>query len=83
VGTRGAPGATPSRELGAGAAGTRGAPGATQRREAGAGAQATRGDPGAALSREAGTTPPPLFHALPWVVRAWWCMSRPQIIHIR
>jgi hypothetical protein len=24
----------------------------------------------------------PLFHALLWTVRAWWCMSRPQRIHI-
>jgi hypothetical protein len=24
----------------------------------------------------------PLFHALPCMVSAWWCLSRPHIIHI-
>jgi hypothetical protein len=84
AGTRDALRAALSREVGTGAARTRGTPGAVLRREVGAGAEAaeTRGGPGAALSQEAGTTPPPLFCALPWAVRAWWCLSRPQITHI-
>jgi hypothetical protein len=61
---------------------TRGNPGGALSREVGAGAAMTCGGLGAALSREAGTTPPPLFHALPRAVRALWCLSHPQIIHI-
>jgi hypothetical protein len=61
---------------------TRGALRAALHREAGARAQATRGGTEAALSREVGTTPPPLFHVLPWAVRAWWCLLHPKIIYI-
>jgi hypothetical protein len=57
MGTRGAPEAALSREVGAGAAKTRGTLGAVLSREVGAGA--THGGPGAALSQETGTTPPP------------------------
>jgi hypothetical protein len=78
AGTRGAPGAALSREVGAEAAGTHGALGAALSREVNAGAVGTCGAPGAALRREVGTTPPPLFRALPCMVRAWWCMSRPR-----
>jgi hypothetical protein len=80
--THGAPGATLRREVGAGAAGTHGGPGAALSREVGARAVGTRGSPRAALSREPGTTPPPLLRSLRRAVRAWWYLSRPQIIHI-
>jgi hypothetical protein len=54
VGVGAAPGATPSREEGAGAPGTRGAPGPAPSPEVGAGATRTRGAPKAALHREVG-----------------------------
>jgi hypothetical protein len=52
-----------------------------------AGAAATRCSPEAALSREVGagagaTGTRGDLGALPRVVRAWWYLSRPQIIHI-
>jgi hypothetical protein len=54
MGTRGAPGAALSREVGAGALVACGAPGAALSQEVGAGAVETRGAPGAALRRETG-----------------------------
>jgi hypothetical protein len=82
AGTRGTPGAALRREVGIGATTTRGGPGAALSREVGAGAARTPSGPGAVLSREPSTTPLPPPPRLPRVVRAWWYMSWPQIIHI-
>jgi hypothetical protein len=59
------------REAGTGAQATHGASRGALSREVGGRGTGTRDTPKAALSREAGTTPPPLFRALLWAVRAW------------